>query len=312
MLTNNEVLDFTNDDEGTCFSIGYDIYDEFFPKKIEEEDVHECTTHNELNLNEQYFHHEDELNDIIKSDVRTDFQRIIQQPRRVSHLQEEKQTDEILTNNYDGAAIMYNKEMNKPSEKMTCKSNLPPKIQGIKGFLESNSSTSQVKEQSYEQQNIPICQQLQALSHSMDRTQESKRLIGEMLTGNFKLLTKTRDTELFVECNLTASYKTPQIPSQKHIYERQRLQNLLHNMNETQKTQRLIQTWDKKMGLKRSHSSTMTKSRKSRQMISRMLLEPIGAGQLEDQHVKIKEKRRRIKANVQTLICGGSNNDFEI
>merc|ERR1719384_2145293 len=45
------------------------------------------------------------------------------------------------------------------------------------------------------------------------------------------------------------------------------VESLQQKMQKSQQSQKNIQSWDKKMGLKRSHSSTMTKTHRSRKQL---------------------------------------------
>uniref|UniRef100_A0A7S4SQ87 Uncharacterized protein n=1 Tax=Ditylum brightwellii TaxID=49249 RepID=A0A7S4SQ87_9STRA len=159
---------------------------------------------------------------------------------------------------------------------------------------ECYSQSSHMKELSYAQQNSFACspstnktQELKESSHireqsyaqqnsfarylSTNKTRELKKSIDERLTGKLNLSTKIPDNEPIVEHDMRR-----QSLIGEPTYESQQLIILSHFMNMTQKTQRLIQIWDRRMGLKRSHSSTMTRSMKSREMISKMILIPCG------------------------------------
>lgn len=79
-----------------------------------------------------------------------------------------------------------------------------------------------------------------------------------------------------------------------------------HSMNKSQISQKNIQQWDKKMGLKKSHSITMTKTTQSRKMLRDMFEQELRimfglivdlSGKEEMGELKIKKKRGRKKGS---------------
>ena len=79
-----------------------------------------------------------------------------------------------------------------------------------------------------------------------------------------------------------------------------------HSMNKSQISQKNIQLWDKKMGLKKSHSITMTKTTQSRKMLREMFEQQLRimfgviidlSGKEEMGEIKIKKKRGRKKGS---------------
>jgi len=106
---------------------------------------------------------------------------------------------------------------------------------------------------------------------------------------------KPRRNRREIKASQVNSSVISQAKSQGHqlqnILLHRRLQTLLYLMSKTQETHGLIQIWDIMMGLKRSHSATMTKSMQSRRVISRKIFEPCGVGELREQHFSLSKKR---------------------
>lgn len=82
------------------------------------------------------------------------------------------------------------------------------------------------------------------------------------------------------------------------------LQDFSKSIQNSQKSQKNIQSWDKKMGLKRSHSATMTKTTQSRNQIKKFL-ENLAAPFVESDAMKIGRSSKKKRKSDVVYLSGG-------
>ena len=153
---------------------------------------------------------------------------------------------------------------------------------------------------------------------------EKEKLFSQQDHYNLPNTTKSIDNR--VRDSLQSSYNPPSLVSSTNSVDAietymkisSMFQTLKQCMRKSQQSQRSIQAWDKKMGLKRSHSSTMTKTTQSRNQLKQMfeiqmkvMGQQIGNFDSDNGDVcrktgKVKRKRNKKFAEVEEI---NSNED---